>query len=35
MDEKVLKVVTPIIFVLTIAFFAVFRYMPTLHEKYA
>ena len=35
MDEKVLKVVTPIIFVLTIAFFSVFRYMPTLHEKYA
>ena len=28
MDEKVLKVVTPIIFVLTIAFFAVFVTCP-------
>ena len=35
MDEKVLKIVTPIIALLTVVFFATFRFMPAIHERYA
>ena len=35
MDEKVLKIVTPIIALLTVVFFATFRFMPAIHEQYA